>query len=151
MVFHRAAVAMDTWMALTRAVRTAWRVIPGDLEGRLVMLACGIDQPSREVREGDVSALLVEDPRCAKYLDHQLMTVKAQTLGRYVFARETLSDRTVAHEMEHVRQWRRFGPLLIPLYGLSSGLALLRRQHPYWANRFEQAARMREEDCARES
>ena len=135
---------MDSWNALVRTVRMAWRVFPGDLEGRLVMLGCGIQQPTREVSEGGVSALLVEDPRCARYLDHQLMTVHAQTLGRYVFARETMPDHTVAHELEHVRQWERFGPLLIPLYGLSSALAVARRRHPYWANVFEQAARERE-------
>ena len=110
----------------------------------LVMRCCGITEPGRVVRRGTVSALMVEDPRTARYLDHQAMPVYAQTLGRYVFARERLPDGTVAHEIEHVRQWQRLGPLFLPAYFASSGLALLRGRHPYDANRYEQAARRRE-------
>jgi hypothetical protein len=118
----------------------------------LVMRACGIDSggsggaAGRLVDAGDVSAVLIEDPRAALYLDRQWIPVHAQTLGRFVFARGRLSDATVAHELEHVRQWSRLGPLFLPAYVASSGLALLRRRNPYWANRFEQAARERELD-----
>ena len=147
MVFHWAGRVIDLWLALTRLVRYArgaWRALPGDAMALLVMHACGIDSPGREAREGDISAVLIEDPRAALYLDHQWMPVHAQTLGRYIFARERLADRTVAHELEHVRQWSRLGPLFLPAYALSSGLAILNGRRPYDANRFEEAARRRE-------
>jgi hypothetical protein len=143
-IFHGAARIIDVWLALRRAAGTAWRVFPGDLMALLVMRACGIPKPSRVVRHGDVSALMVEDPRAARYLDRQAMPITAQTLGRYVFARATLPDHLVAHEIEHVRQWRRYGPLFLPAYFASSAGALLRRGHPYRDNRYEVAARNRE-------
>ena len=65
------------------------------------------------------------------------MPIRAQTLGRYVFAREPLSPQVVEHELEHVRQWERLGPFFLPAYLASSVSAILRRRHPYWANRFE--------------
>ena len=144
MVFYGAARIIDIWLCLIRAMREAWRAFPGDLMALLVMRACAIREPSRRVRAGGVSAVLVEHPRAAHYLDHQWMPVHAQTLGRYVFARSELSPEIVDHELEHVRQWQRLGPLFLPAYVASSGWALLRRRDPYRANRFEVAARARE-------
>ena len=143
MTFVWAARTIDAWLGLMRCVRAAWRALPGDLMALLVMRCCGITGPGREVRDGAVSAVLVEDPRTARYLDHQAMPVFAQTLGRYVFARERLPETTIAHEIEHVRQWQRLGPLFLPAYFASSGLALLHGRHPYSANRFEEAASRR--------
>lgn len=144
MIFYWAAWVIDVWLCLARALRGAWRAFPGDLMALLVIRACGIREPSRRIRAGDVSAVLVEDRRAAHYLDHQWIPVHAQTLGRYVFARAELSPEIVDHELEHVRQWHRLGPLFLPAYAASSGWALLRRRHPYRANRFEVAARRRE-------
>jgi hypothetical protein len=143
-VFYGAARIIDIWLCLTRALREAWRAFPGDLMALLVMRACAIREPSRRVWAGGVSAVLVEHPRTAHYLDHQWIPVHAQTLGRYVFARSELSPEIVDHELEHVRQWQRLGPLFLPAYVASSGWALLRRRDPYRANRFEVAARARE-------
>jgi hypothetical protein len=143
-VFYGAARIIDIWLFLIRAMREAWRAFPGDLMALLVMRACAIREPSRRVRAGGVSAVLVEDPRAAQYLDHQWIPVHAQTLGRYIFARSELSPEIVGHELEHVRQWQRLGPLFLPAYVASSGWALLRRRDPYRANHFEVAARARE-------
>jgi hypothetical protein len=146
--FFWAARFIDGWLALIRGARAAWRALPGDLMAFLVMRSCGIPRTGlgREVRSAATSAIVVEHPAAAHYLDHQWIPVHAQTLGRYVFARERLSDRTIAHEMEHVRQWERLGPLFLPAYVASSGVALLRGLHPYGANRFEVAARRQESD-----
>jgi hypothetical protein len=73
------------------------------------------------------------------------MPVRAQTVGRYVFAREILPPEIVAHECEHIRQWERFGPFYLPLYFSSSALVLLRGRRAYWDNAFESAARRRAE------
>jgi hypothetical protein len=142
--FFWAARVIDAWLGLLRGLRAAWRAFPGDLMALLVIRASGIPPVGREVRIADTAALVFEHPAAAHYLDHQWIPVHAQTLGRYVFARDRLSDRTIAHEMEHVRQWERLGPLFLPAYVASSGLALLRGRSAYEANRFEEAARLQE-------
>ncbi|MGZ6266618.1 MAG: hypothetical protein ACXWN4_06915 [Candidatus Limnocylindrales bacterium] len=153
MVFYYAAKILDAWLAAIRALadprRTmralggAWRALPGDLMGLIVMRGCGIRAPSRIVDAGDVSAVLVENPDVGRYFDVQMMPVQAQTLGRYVFARGSIPEHTLEHEIEHIRQWQRFGPLYLPLYFGSSAVALFRGRRPYWDNLFESAARLR--------
>ena len=144
MIFFWAARVIDAWLGLPRRLRAVWRALPGDLMALLVIRACGIPSVGREVRIADTTAIVLEHPTAAHYLDHQWIPVQAQTLGRYVFARERLSDATVAHEVEHVRQWERLGPLFLPAYVASSGLALLRGRNAYRSNRFEEAARRQE-------
>jgi hypothetical protein len=129
-----------------------WRALPGDLLGLMVMRGCGIAAPTREVEAGDVAVLLVEDARIRRWFRAQLIPVRAQTLGRFVFARETVPADILAHECEHIRQWERFGPFYLPLYFGSSALALLQGRRPYRDNAFESAARRRaERDVAEES
>src|SRR5207302_1558604 len=88
--------------------------------------------------------LLVEDPRASLYLDNVPLKPYAQTLGRYVLSRERLPDSIIRHELEHVRQWSRLGPLYLPLYGLASFVAILAGRNRYLDNTFEVAARARE-------
>ena len=134
------------WIApFVPVARNLWRTAPGDLVGRAVLRACGDVQPTREVPLPDgPPALLVEDPRLALYLDNVPLKPYAQTLGRYIVARETLPDTLIRHELEHVRQWTRLGPLYLPCYGAASFLAILAGRHRYFDNIFEIAARSRE-------
>jgi len=71
--------------------------------------------------------------------------VVAITLGHVVLG---VSDgalaATRAHERAHVRQFERWGVLLLVLYPLAGLLAWLRGGHPYWDNRFEREARAAE-------
>jgi hypothetical protein len=146
---------LDAWLALGRCwrfvagrparARNVWRALPGDLLGLMVMRGCGISVPTRVVEAGDVSAVLVEDRRIGRWFRAQLMPVEAQTLGRYVFAREPVPANILAHECEHIRQWERFGPFYLPLYFGSSAAAALAGRHPYRDNSFEAAARRRAE------
>ena len=155
MVFVLGGAILDAWLRLVSCiralaghpprVRNVWRALPGDLLGLMVMRGCGVSGPTREVDVGDVVAVLVEDPRVDRWFRVHLMPVRAQTLGRYVFARETVPDEVLAHECEHIRQWQRFGPLYLPLYFGSSAVASLRGRPAYWENRFEAAARRRAE------
>ena len=68
----------------------------------------------------------------------------AQTLGRYVLSREPLPDGTIRHELEHVDQWTRLGPLFLPVYGAASFIAIIAGRNRYLDNIFEIAARARE-------
>lgn len=150
---------IDLWLAAARAWRQArpcvqrvrtparnlWRALPGDLVGLAVMRLCGDLRPTRAVpRAGGPPALLVEDPRAGRYLDHVPLKPYAQTLGRYILAREPLPDAIVRHELEHVGQWTRLGPLYLPVYGAASFIAILAGRHRYLDNIFEVAARSRE-------
>ena len=65
----------------------------------------------------------------------------AITIGRTVFAWRTLSDEELEHELEHVRQWRRYGFLFPVAYLLASLRA--RRGGGLWYrdNKFEVQAR----------
>lgn len=65
----------------------------------------------------------------------------AITLGRTILAWRPLTASELAHELEHVRQWRQFGPLF-PLIYLAASLASARRGDGWYrGNRFEVAAR----------
>lgn len=66
----------------------------------------------------------------------------ALTLGHVVLGlnrRALVATRS--HERVHVRQCERWGPFFVPLYLLSSLLALLRGKDPYLENTFEVEAR----------
>jgi hypothetical protein len=65
----------------------------------------------------------------------------AVTFGHVVLARsKTALDGTRSHEMVHVRQYERWGPLFVPAY-LACYFALwLAGRHPYFDNPFEREA-----------
>lgn len=58
----------------------------------------------------------------------------AITFGRVVITTGPLTEELLAHELEHVRQYERLGPLFIPLYLWEQA------RRGYRRNRFEQAA-----------
>lgn len=153
MGFRAAAALLDAWSATIGAVRARldrpfrwrdlWRALPGDLLGLVVMRGCGIPAPTREVRSGEMTAVLIEDPRVERWFRAHMIPVRAQTLGRYVFAPGPIPPDILAHEFEHIRQWERYGPFYLTLYFGASAFALLRGRRAYWDNDFELAARAR--------
>jgi hypothetical protein len=68
---------------------------------------------------------------------------RAMTLGHVVLCVDYIDDDTWSHELAHVRQYERLGPLFVVAYGLASLAAILRGGHVYADNRFERAARAR--------
>ncbi len=78
--------------------------------------------------------------------------VAAMTLGHVVVgvSLDALTA-TRAHERAHVRQFERWGMLLLVLYPLAGLLALLRGGNPYRDNTFEQEARAAEMAPSREA
>ena len=150
MISRLVADLIDAWLLSAPARRRAgmlWRTLPGDLLGTAVMRLCGIATPSRRVSlDGYPDAILIEDPRAGLYLDHVPLRPYAQTLGRYIVAREPIPDGTIRHELEHVRQWSRLGPLFLVAYGLESMRVMLMGGHRYFDNRYELAARSHELD-----
>jgi hypothetical protein len=62
---------------------------------------------------------------------------RAITLGHVVLATQEVDEKTTAHELVHVRQFERWGPLLFVLYPLASLAAVLKGGHHYRDNLFE--------------
>jgi hypothetical protein len=62
----------------------------------------------------------------------------AMTLGHVILGQDRgILDRARDHEHVHVRQYMCWGPLFLPLYGLSSFLCWRKGLDPYRDNRFE--------------
>jgi hypothetical protein len=66
---------------------------------------------------------------------------RAITFGHVVLCVDRVDDRIRKHELVHVRQYERLGPLFIPAYLGASAVAALRGGHPYKDNAFEASAR----------
>jgi hypothetical protein len=65
----------------------------------------------------------------------------AITIGSRILAWRPLNEVELAHELAHVRQWRRHGALCPAIY-LAASLAALRGRRGWYAgNRFEVEAR----------
>lgn len=65
----------------------------------------------------------------------------AMTLGHVVIGQTAAGlDAVRAHELVHVRQYERWGPLFLPLYGWYSFWLWLRGGRPYRDNPFEREA-----------
>jgi hypothetical protein len=97
----------------------------------LVGLVGGLTTGQRPVRWRGV--LLFEDAQggLARFLRWRGFT--AITLGHVIVANRPLSDGLLAHELEHVAQHERWGPLYYPAYLLGSVAG-------YRRNPFERAA-----------
>lgn len=65
----------------------------------------------------------------------------AITLGHVVLSVEPVTVPLMAHERVHVRQYERWGPLMVPAYVLASAWARLRGGDAYLDNAFEKEAR----------
>ena len=70
----------------------------------------------------------------------------AITVGRHILAWRDLDARELRHELEHVRQWRRNGPLFGITYLLASYRAWRGGGRWYRDNPYERAAREAEDD-----
>ena len=65
----------------------------------------------------------------------------AMTIGHVVLARDAASlQRCLSHELVHVRQYERWGPLFVPAYFIASVAAALAGGDPYRDNGFEREA-----------
>lgn len=72
----------------------------------------------------------------------------AITIGRHIWAWRALEPRELRHELEHVRQWRRYGPTFAVRYLRASFRAWRGGGRWYHDNPYEQAARAAEDEPA---
>lgn len=73
----------------------------------------------------------------------------AITIGKHIFSWRQLDAVELAHELEHVRQWRRYGVLFAVRYLRSSVHSWLIGTGWYRGNVFEVAARVAAEQVER--
>ena len=66
---------------------------------------------------------------------------RAITFGHVVLCVDRIDDAVLAHELIHVRQYERWGPLFIPAYLAAAIWTSIRGRHAYADNPFELAAR----------
>lgn len=104
-------------------------------------LACGAraraERGVLEVCGGRLATLLARLPGLRRF--------EAVTLGHVVLADSRAAlERQRAHERAHVRQFERWGVLLLPLYVTAAAVEMLRGRHPYRDNLFERQARAAE-------
>jgi hypothetical protein len=69
---------------------------------------------------------------------------RAITLGHVVLCIDEIDERVLAHELVHVGQFERLGPLFLVAYLAASVAAVARGGHVYRDNRFEVEARRAE-------
>ncbi|MFN8587929.1 MAG: hypothetical protein U0704_08995 [Candidatus Eisenbacteria bacterium] len=108
-------------------------------------LACGarvrVHRGCVECVGGELGQIVAALPRPVGFV--------AITLGHVVLAAsDDVLARVRAHEHAHVRQYERWGALLLPAYVLASLWQLARGGAPYHDNWFERDARRREREGA---
>jgi hypothetical protein len=113
-----------------RVVRVAWAA-PSSLIG--LVLAPFFKQ--RRMRDG---VLLCEGATWPRLLGWRY---RAITFGHVVLSVDELDEQTIAHELAHVRQYERWGPIFLPAYVLAALWCLVTGKHHYRDNPFERAAR----------
>jgi hypothetical protein len=65
----------------------------------------------------------------------------AITIGPVIFSWRPLDKVELAHELQHVRQWQKYGLSYIPRYFAASNAAVKAGGDRYWDNAFEVEAR----------
>ena len=122
-----------------RSVRYAWAG-PTTLIGLgLVLLA--LRRGRVQLTDGVIEAHGPAIRQVLGWMYPRPLGVAAITLGHVVLGiDEAALDATRDHQLVHVAQDQRWGPLLVPAYLLSSAWAVLRGRHPYLDNGFEREA-----------
>ncbi|MFN2484996.1 MAG: hypothetical protein ABR509_08775 [Candidatus Limnocylindria bacterium] len=113
----------------------AWWQTPLDALGALAA-SIAPHAPCRGVG----GALLFEDDRYDRLFRLIPTHPTAMTFGSTIVARRSLDEATVVHELTHVDQYRRFGPLYLALYVLGAAWGQLRHGDLYHGNPFEARA-----------
>ncbi|MDI1301891.1 MAG: hypothetical protein PSX71_08305 [bacterium] len=77
-------------------------------------------------------------------MQHTFLSLGAITFGHVVLGISKAElERLRTHELEHVRQYERWGLLFFLAYPASSLVQFMRGKNPYWYNHFEIQARQR--------
>ena len=123
--------------SVTKALRFLWAG-PWSLIG--LVLAPWFDRRTRSS-----GWLLCEGARWPRKLGWRY---RAITFGHVILCVDDADDELLRHELGHVRQYERWGPLFIPAYVAAGLWAIIRGRRPYTDNHFERAARSRSSEAS---
>jgi hypothetical protein len=142
---QQTAIASPLAHRALRLARLLW-ACPLTLTGLLLALPVCLHGGGWRRISGTTPALLVNGTLATWLLRrHPAGPMNAMALGHVIFAsRSTVAPRLLRHELEHVRQAERWGPLFPVAYLAASGWQLLHGRGAYWHNHFEVAARAAE-------
>lgn len=115
---------------ISRWIRLLW-ASPWSLLGAVV----GLTFRSRRIVDG---VLVCEGASWPRRLGWRY---RAITFGHVVLCVDDIDQETLGHELVHVAQYARWGPLFVPLYLAASARAKVKGGDPYRDNEFEVAAR----------
>ena len=123
-------------------LRLAW-ALPWTLAGLLLALPALLGGGWQWRRLDGTGALFAHGGLTGRLLARSW--IGAITIGHCVLARDLATlERTLAHELVHVRQYERWGLLFPFLYFWASWQAWRRGGRAYWDNRYEVEARAAE-------
>jgi hypothetical protein len=126
--------------ALARLPRYLWAA-PCSAAGLVVALCAVLLGAEGRIRDGTIQVVGGRLATTISRLPTRL-SILAFTNGHVIFAvSQGAMDAYREHELVHVRQYERWGPLFPFLYLGSSLLQKVRGRDPYFANHFEQEAR----------
>lgn len=132
------AARLASWVPgrpTTRLGQTAVRIWAAPLTGMGFIIAAAAGAPP--VWRPDHGCFLAERARGLSGLALRFVGAQANTIGQVVIStRPDTSPALLAHEVVHVRQAERLGPLFVPLY------AFLAARYGYRDHPFERAARL---------
>jgi uncharacterized membrane protein len=124
-------------MTFLRAMRYLW-AFPATILGLAFVPQAWLSHGKARVVEG---VLEVQGPLVALFLRNCPVSASAMTLGHVILGcDQQCLDRTRRHEHVHVRQYERWGPLMIPAYLTCSAVLFMRGLDPYLDNPFERQA-----------
>jgi hypothetical protein len=127
---------------MTRLLGYLWAA-PVTAVGLVLTLLAAATGGSVRLRAGVVEA-------CGGGLRRLLRGGAAMALGHVILARDAAClERSRPHELAHVRQYERWGPLLPPAYWLVAGWLWVRGRHPYLDHPFEPPPCEGDEPCNR--
>jgi hypothetical protein len=116
--------------SMRRAVAYLW-ALPNTVVGLLLAMVAIVTGGSVELRQGVVEAR-------GGLLRRILRGGAATALGHVILARNAeCLERSRSHELTHVRQFERWGPLLLPAYWAIALWLKLRGLDPYLDHPFE--------------
>jgi hypothetical protein len=108
-----------------------------------------VAQHAHDLNVGPHTSIWITSPSIRLLLHHHPSgAMEAAVTGHLVWCSQPMPElpaKVRAHELAHVRQSLRWGPIFPIAYLAASAQAKARGQHPYWDNPFEIDARAAED------
>jgi hypothetical protein len=126
------------WRRVKRIAPVVW-ASPASIVGLVLAVPILLIGASARTRADVLEIALANPTSYRRRIPFDAITFGHVVLGRSIGALDELRE----HELEHVKQFERWGVLMLVAYPLSSLAQALRGRDPYRSNYFETQARAR--------